>query len=100
MKTSTRLALVATLSLTGLAAQAQTLNYMKALDAPHFDGQRTTWSPTGDVVHLVQDTLVALDWDGKTPLPLLAKSWTISPDGRTYTFKLRDDVTFCIRVAR
>jgi len=78
-----------------LPAQAQTLNYMKALDAPHFDSHRTTWSPTGDVVHLVQDTLVALDWDGKTPIPLLAKSWTISPDGRTYTFKLRDDVTFC-----
>jgi len=78
-----------------LPAQGQTLNYMKALDAPHFDGQRTTWSPTGDVVHLVQDTLVALDWDGKTPIPLLAKSWTISPDGKTYTFKLREDVSFC-----
>ena len=70
-------------------AQAQTLNYMKALDAPHFDGQRTTWSPTSDVVHLIQDTLTALDWDGKTALPLLAKSWTISPDGKTYTFKMR-----------
>ena len=44
---------------------------------------------------MIQDTLVALDWDGRTPIPLLAKSWQISPDGRTYTFKLRDDVTFC-----
>ncbi|MEW1906133.1 ABC transporter substrate-binding protein [Streptomyces sp. NPDC086147] len=26
--------------------------------------------------------------------PWLAKSWTLSPDGRTYTFALRDDVTF------
>lgn len=26
--------------------------------------------------------------------PCLAKSWTISPDGRTYTFLLRDDVCF------
>jgi peptide/nickel transport system substrate-binding protein len=76
-------------------AQGQTLNYMKALDAPHFDGHRTTWSPSSDVINLVQDTLVALDWDGKTPLPLLAKSWTVSPDGKTYTFKLRDDVQFC-----
>ena len=41
---------------------------------------------------MFQDTLVALDWDGKTPIPYLAKSWTISPDGKTYTFKLRDDV--------
>src|ERR1041384_8358760 len=77
------------------AAQGQTLNVMKALDAPHYDGQRTTWSPTSDIVNMFQDTLVALDWDGKTTIPYLAKSWTISEDGRTYTFKLRDDVTFC-----
>jgi len=85
----------AALTLLATGASAQTLNYMKALDAPHFDGHRTTWSPTSDVVHLIQDTLTALDWDGKTPLPLLARSWTISPDGKTYTFKLRNDVTFC-----
>jgi peptide/nickel transport system substrate-binding protein len=45
--------------------------------------------------NMIQDTLVALDWDGKTAVPLLAKSWTISPDGKLYTFKLRDDVQFC-----
>ena len=77
------------------AAEAQTLRVMKSLDAPHYDGQRTTWSPTSDIVNMFQDTLVALDWDGQTTIPYLAKSWTISEDGRTYTFKLRDDVTFC-----
>ena len=71
------------LCLAASLAQGQTLNYMKALDAPHFDGHRTTWSPSSDVINLVQDTLVALDWDGKTALPLLAKSWTVSPDGKT-----------------
>jgi len=76
-------------------AEAQTLRVMKSLDAPHYDGQRTTWSPTSDIVNMFQDTLVALDWDGKTAIPYLAKSWTIAEDGRTYTFKLRDDVTFC-----
>ena len=73
-------------------AEAQTLRMMKSLDAPHYDGQRTTWSPTSDIVNMIQDTLVALDWDGKTAIPYLAKSWTISPDGKLYTFKLRDDV--------
>ena len=76
-------------------ATAQTLNMMKAIDAPHYDAQRTTWGPTSDIVNMFQDTLVALDWDGRTPIPYLAKSWTVSPDGKTYTFKLRDDVSFC-----
>src|SRR5262249_11806141 len=77
------------------SADAQTLRMMKSLDAPHYDGQRTTWSPTSDIVNMFQDTLVALDWDGKTILPYLAKSWTVSEDGKLYTFKLRDDVQFC-----
>ena len=76
-------------------ASAQTLNFMKAIDAPHYDGQRTTWGPTSDIVNMIQDTLVALDWDGKTPIPYLAKSWDVSADGKTYTFHLRDDVQFC-----
>ena len=65
------------------ATEAQTLRVMKSLDAPHYDGQRTTWSPTSDIVNMFQDTLVALDWDGKTAIPYLAKSWTISEDGKT-----------------
>lgn len=42
---------------------------------------------------LVLDNLVYRDADGK-PSPWLAKSWDISPDGLTYTFHLRSDVTF------
>lgn len=42
---------------------------------------------------LVFDNLVYLDAAGK-PQPWLAKSWSISADGRVYTFHLRDDVTF------
>ncbi len=46
-------------------------------------------------MYMLGDTLVAIDYDLKTIKPLLAKSWTVSPDGKLYTFKLRDDVTFC-----
>src|SRR5712672_1694743 len=85
------------LGLAGASAttEAQTLKMMKSLDAPHYDGQRTTWSPSSDIGNMFQDTLVAMDWDGKTPIPYLAKSWTISEDGKLYTFKLREDVQFC-----
>jgi len=95
MKTMSRSALAAGFVVAATMAEAQTLNMMKSIDAPHYDGQRTTWSPTSDIVNMMQDTLVALDWDGRTPVPYLAKSWTVSPDGKLYTFKLRDDVTFC-----
>jgi peptide/nickel transport system substrate-binding protein len=96
-RTTSRIAALAFAAAIALpsAAPAQTLNVMRSADAPTFDAHRTTWSPAGDIINMVQDTLVALDWDGKTPIPYLAKSWDISADGRTYTFKLRDDVTFC-----
>jgi peptide/nickel transport system substrate-binding protein len=91
-----RTALSAALALILAApASAQTLMLMKGIDAPHYDGHRTTWGPTSDIVNMFQDTLVALDWDGRTPIPYLAKSWDISEDGKIYTFKLRDDVSFC-----
>lgn len=44
---------------------------------------------------MLGDTLTSLDWDMKTVRPGLAREWTVSEDGRLYTFKLRDDVTFC-----
>lgn len=52
---------------------------------------------TSGSVHTAGETffngLVALDENGD-PLPELAESWEVSDDGRTYTFALRDDVTW------
>jgi peptide/nickel transport system substrate-binding protein len=42
---------------------------------------------------LIFDNLVYLDHEGN-PTPWLASSWTISPDGKTYVFKLREGVSF------
>jgi peptide/nickel transport system substrate-binding protein len=42
---------------------------------------------------ILYDNLVYLDNHGNIT-PWLAKSWEVSPDGKTYTFHLRDDVTF------
>ena len=74
---------------------AQTLTIIRNIDAPNYDGVRTTSGATGEVLFKTGDTLVALDYDLKTVRPSLATSWEMSPDGTTYTFKLRDDVTFC-----
>ncbi len=65
-----------------------------------------TLSPSGIDPHLnasaelgiplssVYDTLVFQDPDNGAFVPGLAEDWTISNDGLTYTFVLRDDVTF------
>ncbi|XER14740.1 Nickel-binding periplasmic protein [Sporomusa aerivorans] len=42
---------------------------------------------------LVYEALVQYSADGKI-IPWLAESWTISPDGKEYIFKLRKDVKF------
>jgi len=44
------------------------------------------------VLHMVEG-LVASREDGSVG-PMLAKQWTISPDGRTYTFQLRSGIQF------
>jgi len=91
------LAALAAAALLGLAsaAGAQTFVNIRTQDAPKYDPHNNTSSGMGHPMFMMGDTLVALDWDLKTVHPSLAKSWERSADGRTYTFKLRDDVTFC-----
>jgi peptide/nickel transport system substrate-binding protein len=54
------------------------------------------FNPTSGMVNRVAyDTLVTFpDGDASEILPLLATSWSISDDGLTYTFTLRDGVRF------
>ncbi len=78
-----------------MPASAQTFVNIRSQDAPKYDPHSNTSSGMGHPMFMMGDTLVALDWDLKSVHPLLAKSWTISDDRLTYTFSLRDDVTFC-----
>lgn len=48
---------------------------------------------TDNVLHHLMETLVAYD-GGINVRPMLAESWQVSEDGRTYTFTLRDGVSF------
>ena len=41
----------------------------------------------------IYEGLLTYDWDLK-PAPALAKSWEVSPDGKTITFRLQEGVTF------
>ena len=54
------------------------------------------FSPTAGIVDkAAYNTLVTFpDGDASSVEPLLASDWTILDDGLTYTFTLRDDVTF------
>ena len=72
-----------------------TLVVLREIDADNYDPARTTAQSAGWVDYMMADTLVSMDWDQHTIRPGLAESWTVSPDGKTYTFKLRHGVTFC-----
>ena len=64
------------------------INSITSLDPAFAKSQNNIWA----VDHLFNG-LVQLD-DQLNVRPAIAKSWEISEDGKTYTFKLRDDVFF------
>jgi peptide/nickel transport system substrate-binding protein len=73
----------------------KTVTVVREIDTDRYDPQKSTSRSGAEVMYMIGDTMVNLDYDMKTLKPGLATSWTTSPDGLTYTFKLRDDVTFC-----
>ncbi len=93
--TSAVLALALSWCALAMPASAQIFVNIRSQDAPKYDPHSNTSSGMGHPMFMMGDTLVALDWDLKSVHPLLAKSWTVSDDRLTYTFSLRDDVTFC-----
>ncbi|MFC5607818.1 ABC transporter substrate-binding protein [Variovorax soli] len=65
-----------------------------ALEPPGLDPTANAASAIGEIVlYNVFETLTKINADGKVT-PLLAESWEVSPDLRTYTFKLRRSVKF------
>jgi len=65
----------------GVSAGPKTFNPLFALDAS-----------SDAVVHLLFASLVNLDWATQQPGPGLAESWSVAPDQKTWTFKLRQGV--------
>ena len=88
----------AAVAVVGAAAPAmaqRSVTIVREIDTDRYDPHKSTARSGAEVMYMIGDTMVNLDYDMKTLRPGLAKSWTVSPDGLTYTFKLRDDVTFC-----
>lgn len=63
------------------------------LSAGHMDPQTSQLDVSSMVQRVVLDSLVFQESDGSFS-PWLATDWTVSDDSTTYTFDLRDDVTF------
>lgn len=64
------------------------------LEPPGLDPTAGAASAIAEVVlYNIFETLTKVNGDGSVT-PLLAESWSISPDARTYTFKLRRGVKF------
>ncbi len=66
----------------------------RGADAPSLDPATTSDAESSKVTRNLFEGLVS-DKQGTTEIePALAESWQVSPDGRTYTFKLRQGVKF------
>ena len=77
----------------GKGRSGGTLRGSVALDTTTFDVHSIAHGNVQWLGRIIYDGLVYQDEQGNTS-PWLAKSWDISADGKTYTFHLRDDVTF------
>lgn len=86
------------LALHGLPAAAQrprdTLVLGMTLEPPGLDPTVAAAAAIGEVVHLnIFEGLTRIAPDG-TVSPLLAQSWSHTPDGKTYTFELKKGIVF------
>jgi peptide/nickel transport system substrate-binding protein len=88
-------AALASLPLTALAqAKKDSVVLAMTLEPPGLDPTAGAASAIAEIVQYnIFETLTKINADG-TVSPLLAESWEVSPDLKTYTFKLRRGVTF------
>ena len=87
---------VAALLLPGVAdAQKRggTLIMLVQPEPPTLAAYQSTSGPIGQVMSKVYEGLLEYDFNLK-PMPSLAESWTVSPDGKTISFKLQRAVKF------
>ena len=89
------LALALAGALAASTAEAKdTLSLGMVLEPPHLDPTAGAAAAIREVTYAnLYEGLVRIDAEGKVR-PALAASWSVSPDGLTYTFRLHRNVTF------
>lgn len=60
----------------------------------NLDPNQNFWIESRSIDRNLADSLTDQDPETGEIVPWLATKWTVSPDAKTYTFTLRDDVTF------
>jgi peptide/nickel transport system substrate-binding protein len=84
----------ADLSLAQTAGARRILIMAAGQDIPNFDPHVTTGFTPAMAMRNMYDSLVRIEGNPPQPVPHLARSWTISPDGMTYEFKLNTAARF------
>ena len=94
LKWTAALTMAATLYATGALAARTDLTLGVRLEPPHLDPTAGAAAAIDEITYAnIFEGLTRIDETG-TVQPGLAKSWSISKDGLTYTFSLQDGVTF------
>ena len=76
------------------SSKKDTLVFARGGDSTSLDPITTTEGETFKVTQNIFETLLTYGPQDTTIHPGLAKSWTVSPDALTYTFKLQEGVKF------
>ncbi|MEX2212907.1 MAG: peptide ABC transporter substrate-binding protein [Phycisphaeraceae bacterium] len=83
--------LIAYLFTGGAEEKRADLVFASSSEHNSLDPQQLSWSHDIRIVENLFEPLVKIKIPELTPEPGVAESWTISEDGKTYTFKLRKD---------
>jgi peptide/nickel transport system substrate-binding protein len=93
LRRTTALTIGIVLGAATLSARAQVLEIATDQSPVGLDPHVATAFSTTMVLSTIYEGLTAIDADLHV-VPALAESWTVSPDGLTYTFRLRANATF------
>ena len=88
------LAAALTAPLTLAQGKKDSVTLAMVLEPPGLDPTIAPAAAIGEIVHYnVLEGLTKVNVDGSVT-PLLAESWTMDPDGRSYTFKLKKGIKY------